>query len=490
MLPDVCGIAYVGGGAGLAFSTTNDGCWNGYTHAHEIGHNQGCWHNIEESPDAGWRNGWRRCDLGTPGFKTILSYGCPNNMRTNEAAIFATPSRVLSNGIALGHASRGHCARAIAESAAAIANYRKAPTTDNSNAISITASPGLCVDAPTFNNGQQVYLHPCHGGNNQRLERQADGSLRFAGTNKCLDVNGQATSDGTKVQVWDCNRGPAQIWSRDENGALRPQCAPSSCLDVPRQNFAQGTLMHIWSCNASPAQQMNAPFVPVVPSNSISAGNLCVDAPNWNNGARAYLFPCHGGNNQRFELRTDGSLRWPGTNKCLDVNGGTSADGTAVQVWDCNGSPAQRWARDSNNALRTPTGRCLDVPGSRFEQGAQMQIWGCNGSPAQRFRADFVPRTLRARSTTGGRNSTELPLLTREEAAAQASTRTDATSPVFVSADASAADPDAASSAAAATATAAAADSSPKVPPGIDAVAFTAEEAAAAAAAPSSPPTP
>jgi hypothetical protein len=37
MLPDVCGIAWVGGGANFAFSTTNDGCWNGYTHAHEIG---------------------------------------------------------------------------------------------------------------------------------------------------------------------------------------------------------------------------------------------------------------------------------------------------------------------------------------------------------------------------------------------------------------------------------------------------------------------
>jgi uncharacterized membrane protein YphA (DoxX/SURF4 family) len=28
---------------------------------------------------------------------------------------------------------------------------------------------------------------------------------------------------------------------------------------------------------------------------------------------------------------------YSGTNKCLDVNQGNSADGTAVQVWDCNG---------------------------------------------------------------------------------------------------------------------------------------------------------
>jgi hypothetical protein len=47
-------------------------------------------------------------------------------MRTNEVAVFATPSRVLSsNNVPLGDANRGHCARQIAESAAEIANYRR-----------------------------------------------------------------------------------------------------------------------------------------------------------------------------------------------------------------------------------------------------------------------------------------------------------------------------------------------------------------------------
>ena len=31
-------------------------------------------------------------------------------------------------------------------------------------------------------------------------------------------------------------------------------------------------------------------------------------------------------------------------NKCLDISGGGSADGTKIQLWTCNGSGAQNWA--------------------------------------------------------------------------------------------------------------------------------------------------
>jgi hypothetical protein len=30
----------------------------------------------------------------------------------------------------------------------------------------------------------------------------------------CLDANGQATANGTKVQLWTCNGGANQKWSR------------------------------------------------------------------------------------------------------------------------------------------------------------------------------------------------------------------------------------------------------------------------------------
>jgi hypothetical protein len=34
------------------------------------------------------------------------------------------------------------------------------------------------------------------------------------GANKCLDVTGNGTANGTKVEIWDCNGGANQKWTK------------------------------------------------------------------------------------------------------------------------------------------------------------------------------------------------------------------------------------------------------------------------------------
>jgi hypothetical protein len=113
-----------------------------------------------------------------------------------------------------------------------------------------------------------------------------------------------------------------------------------------------------------------------------------------------------------------------------------------------------------------------------------LQIWGCNQSPAQRFRLDFIRptlRTLRSSATGTVTNSTALPLLTQEEAAAQADIRGKMSSPPIPSNDG-------ANAAVAAASTPAAAETAPQA--GIEAVPMTPEEVAAAAEATASLPRP
>ncbi|MBT2392914.1 ricin-type beta-trefoil lectin domain protein [Streptomyces sp. ISL-1] len=71
--------------------------------------------------------------------------------------------------------------------------------------------------------------------------------------------------------------------------------------------------------------------------------------------------------------------------KCLDVAGGSSADGTAVQLWDCNGSAAQRWTVRADGTVQA-LGKCLDVTAGSTANGAKVQLYGCNGSGAQQWR--------------------------------------------------------------------------------------------------------
>ena len=116
--------------------------------------------------------------------------------------------------------------------------------------------------------------------------------------NKCIDVPNSNTTDGTRLQLWDCNNTNAQKWSFMSDGTVR---AFGKCMDVAWGSSANGTAIQLVSCNGNPAQQ--------------------------------------------FVLSGAGDLVNPQANKCVDVTGGNSASGTPLQLWECNGTSAQKWRR-------------------------------------------------------------------------------------------------------------------------------------------------
>ncbi|MFE2635800.1 ricin-type beta-trefoil lectin domain protein [Streptomyces scopuliridis] len=109
-----------------------------------------------------------------------------------------------------------------------------------------------------------------------------------------------------------------------------------------------------------------------------------------------------GGQNFSYSLpgKTSATFTWSGTQsgggtgtsgtftglggKCLDVAGGASANGTAVQLYDCNGSTAQRWTVGTDSTIRS-LGKCLDVTSASTANGAKVQLYDCNGSGAQQW---------------------------------------------------------------------------------------------------------
>ncbi|KAJ3507120.1 hypothetical protein NLJ89_g6487 [Agrocybe chaxingu] len=74
-------------------------------------------------------------------------------------------------------------------------------------------------------------------------------------------------------------------------------------------------------------------------------------------------------------------------NKCLDVRGANYANGTPVQIYDCNQTPAQRWIlnRGSTKVQLAETNFCLDA-GSTPGNGVGLKIWQCyDNLPAQQW---------------------------------------------------------------------------------------------------------
>ena len=123
------------------------------------------------------------------------------------------------------------------------------------------------------------------------------GALRGAGSGRCLDVPGAAQSDGTFLQIWDCNGAGNQQWTLTDSNQLTVY--GTKCLDVPGHATTAGTKVEIWSCT--------------------------------------------GGANQQWRVNTDGTVVGVESGLCLDVSGAATANGTAVQLWNCTGAGNQKW---------------------------------------------------------------------------------------------------------------------------------------------------
>ncbi|MCS4277830.1 hypothetical protein M2390_003045 [Mycetocola sp. BIGb0189] len=76
-----------------------------------------------------------------------------------------------------------------------------------------------------------------------------------------------------------------------------------------------------------------------------------------------------------------------GNGRCLDVRDSTSADGSAIQLFSCNGSSTQKWSWETDGTVRNAE-RCLEVRGGSDATGALVQLGTCNRkSVQQRFAA-------------------------------------------------------------------------------------------------------
>ncbi|QIY66658.1 RICIN domain-containing protein [Streptomyces sp. RPA4-2] len=74
----------------------------------------------------------------------------------------------------------------------------------------------------------------------------------------------------------------------------------------------------------------------------------------------------------------------PGYHACLDVTGNGTANGTPVQMWECNGGASQKWTYNGYK-LQAANGKCLDLEGNNNTNGTKLQIWDCEEIPGQRW---------------------------------------------------------------------------------------------------------
>jgi len=118
----------------------------------------------------------------------------------------------------------------------------------------------------------------------------------------------------------------------------------------------------------------------------------CLDADTatiGGNGTKVQLWDCWGGQNQKWQVNTDGTLVNAQSQRCLDADTATIlGNGTKMQLWDCWGGRNQKWQVNADGTLvNAQSQRCLDADTATIGgNGTKIQLWQCWGGQNQEWR--------------------------------------------------------------------------------------------------------
>ncbi|CAM3576682.1 ricin-type beta-trefoil lectin domain protein [Kibdelosporangium persicum] len=130
--------------------------------------------------------------------------------------------------------------------------------------------------------------------------RPRTGDVLALGAGKCLDVNGGSTTPGTQLQIWGCNGGAGQVWTRTASGQLTVYSgANTRCMTALNNQTAPGTQVVIAQCDSGAGQQ--------------------------------------------WQINANGTITGTQSGICLDINGGATANGGKTILWTCHGGANQQW---------------------------------------------------------------------------------------------------------------------------------------------------
>lgn len=129
--------------------------------------------------------------------------------------------------------------------------------------------------------------------------------LPNANSNKCLDVTGQGTGNGSPIQQWDCWHGNNQLWQVVQFDDLSIELVGQGsgrCLDDTGYSQSQGTQFQIYDCTWNTNERFYK-------QNPLGWGcdfwvnllnNMVIDvrALSQSNGAVVQQWPYNGGYNQ------------------------------------------------------------------------------------------------------------------------------------------------------------------------------------------------
>jgi hypothetical protein len=211
----------------------------------------------------------------------------------------------------------------------------------------------------------------------------------------------QYSANGTAAQKWKL------IPAANNAYTIASALNESMVLDLPGAASTSGTKLQLYQSNGTAAQRFIPNTVTALPtlvnggtytiSSAKSGKVLDVAGGSTANGANLQIYQSNGTPAQKFKVTYDGATGYYTlTNikaaKPLDVAGAGARNGTNVHIYQSNGTPAQKWTitpgtTSGTYVLRAAcSGLALDVAGGGSADRTNVQTYTPNQTPAQAWR--------------------------------------------------------------------------------------------------------
>ncbi|MEV0792540.1 RICIN domain-containing protein [Kribbella sp. NPDC050459] len=159
---------------------------------------------------------------------------------------------------------------------------------------------------------------------------------------------------------------------------------------TPQRNWTDSTGSTVGKGRSAAEQKLTFTPTGTAPGTAsgpiTGVGGKCVDVTNGDSADSTplQLYVCNGTPAQTWTVQGDGTVRALG--KCMDVRDGATTAGTVVQLYTCNGTPAQNWTYQTDKTLKNPqSGLCLDASGGSSADGTPLIIWTCTATQNQQW---------------------------------------------------------------------------------------------------------
>lgn len=277
----------------------------------------------------------------------------------------------------------------------------------------------LDVANASWGNGANIQLYSSNGTNAQkfRITYVGRGYYVLENINSCklVDVSGASTANGANIWQYNSNDTSAQRWILKPTGdGYFVIVSPISgkCLNVASANARNGANIELYENTWADSQKFKLSLcdggealqsgVYEIESSLNYSQVLDVSNGSHASGANVQLYNSNGTEAQKWVVSYLGNGYYNisnlGSAKSLDVSNAGRSNGTNIQQYSSNGTAAQQWIiRNAGNGyyyiISRNSGYYIDLHNGWTGNGTNVQLYAPNGSGAQKFRFKSVGAT-------------------------------------------------------------------------------------------------